>query len=49
MMIGTCCGIVSHVGILAAPADPLVFGIMITLAGFTETVTGINIIMKLEC
>eukprot|EP00449_Zooxanthella_nutricula_P060278 CAMPEP_0198562290 /NCGR_PEP_ID=MMETSP1462-20131121/96903_1 /TAXON_ID=1333877 /ORGANISM="Brandtodinium nutriculum, Strain RCC3387" /LENGTH=47 /DNA_ID= /DNA_START= /DNA_END= /DNA_ORIENTATION= len=47
MMVGTCCGVVSHLGILAAPADPVVFGTMIALAGLTETVTGINIIMKL--
>jgi len=48
MLIGTLCGVVAHTGILIDQDSALVFGAMVAISGFAETVTGIDVLLKLE-
>jgi len=48
MFLGTLCGNASHLAILLAPDSSTLFGIAMFVMGFTETVTGIDLTMKLE-
>jgi len=48
MFFGTLTGVVGYVAIYFFPDNALVFGVMVALTGFTETVTGIDTILKIE-
>eukprot|EP00443_Scrippsiella_acuminata_P093163 CAMPEP_0115555454 /NCGR_PEP_ID=MMETSP0271-20121206/97835_1 /TAXON_ID=71861 /ORGANISM="Scrippsiella trochoidea, Strain CCMP3099" /LENGTH=143 /DNA_ID=CAMNT_0002989247 /DNA_START=126 /DNA_END=554 /DNA_ORIENTATION=+ len=49
MFFGTFSGVLGYAVILIWPRSGVVFGLMIGLTGFTETVTGIDTILKIEC
>jgi len=48
MLLGTFCGVIAHVGILLDSESVGVFAAMVVVAGFTETVTGIDMFLKIE-
>lgn len=48
MFFGTLTGVIGYTAIFFYPDHALVFGLMVVLTGFTETVTGIDTILKIE-